>query len=49
MDPQRLVQRAVERGAVAPELSPELLLSPGVGECGRIANDPLYLGGVAGA
>jgi hypothetical protein len=30
MDPQRLVQRAVERGAVAPELSPELLLPPGV-------------------
>jgi hypothetical protein len=30
MDPQRLVQRTVERGAVAPELSPELLLPPGV-------------------
>jgi hypothetical protein len=26
MDPQRLVQRAVERGAVASELAPELLL-----------------------
>jgi hypothetical protein len=49
MDPQRLVQRAVERGAVAPELSPELLLSLGVGERGGIASGPLYLGGVAGA
>jgi hypothetical protein len=49
MDPQRLVQRAVERGAVAPELSPELLLSLGVGERRRIANGPLYLGRVAGA
>jgi hypothetical protein len=49
MDPQCLVQRAVERGAVAPELSPELLLSLGVGERRRISNGPLYLGRVAGA
>jgi hypothetical protein len=49
MDPQRLIQRTVERGAVAPELSPELLLPPGVGERRGIASGPLYLGGVAGA
>jgi hypothetical protein len=49
MDPQRLVQRAVERGVVAPELSPELLLLRGVGERRRVANGPLNLGGVAGA
>jgi hypothetical protein len=49
MDPQRLVQRTVERGAVAPKLSLELLLSLGVDERGRIANGPLYLGSVAGA
>jgi hypothetical protein len=49
MDPQHLIQRAVERGAVAPELSPELLLSLGVSERGGIASGPLYLGGVAGA
>jgi hypothetical protein len=49
MDPQRLVQRAVECGAVAPELSPELLLPPGVGKCRGITSGPLYLGGVAGA
>jgi hypothetical protein len=49
MDPQRLVQRVVERGAVAPELSPELLLSLGIGERRGIASDPLHLGGMAGA
>jgi hypothetical protein len=49
MDPQRLVQRVVEHGAVAPELSLELLLSLGVGKRRRIANGPLYLGRVAGA
>jgi hypothetical protein len=49
MDPQRLVQRAVERGAVAPELSPELLLPSGAGKRRGIASSPLYLGGVAGA
>jgi hypothetical protein len=31
------------------ELPPQLLLPPGVGERERIASDPLYLGGVAGA
>jgi hypothetical protein len=41
VDPQRLVQRTVERGAVAAELSPQLLLSLGV-------SDPLHQGGVAG-
>jgi hypothetical protein len=48
MDPQRLIQRAVERGAVTAELSPKLLLPPGVSERRRIASDPLYLGGAAG-
>jgi hypothetical protein len=47
MDPQRFVQRAVERGTVAPELSPELLLPPGVGKRRGIVNGPLHLGGVA--
>jgi hypothetical protein len=49
VDPQRLVQYSVERGAVAMELSPELLLPLGVDERGRVASDPLHLGGVAGA
>jgi hypothetical protein len=49
VDPQRLVQRTVERGAVAAELSPQLLLPLGVGERRRIASEPLYRGGVAGA
>jgi hypothetical protein len=49
VDPQRLVQRAVKRGAVAAELSPELLLPLGVGERRRVASGPLHLGGVAGA
>jgi hypothetical protein len=49
MDPQRLIQRAVERGAVAPELSPELLLPPGVSKRRGIVGNPLHLGGVAGA
>jgi hypothetical protein len=49
VDPQRLVQRTVERGAVAAELPPELLLPLGVSKCGRVASDPLHLGGVAGA
>jgi hypothetical protein len=34
---------------MATELSPELLLPLGVGERGRVASDPLHLGGVAGA
>jgi hypothetical protein len=49
VDPQRLVQRPVERGAMAAELPPQLLLPLGVGERGRVASDPLHLGGVAGA
>jgi hypothetical protein len=49
MDPQRLVQRTVERSAVALELFPQLLLPLGVSERGRIASDPLHLVGVAGA
>jgi hypothetical protein len=48
MDPQRLIQRAVERGAVTTELSPELLLPPSVSERRGIASAPLYLGGAAG-
>jgi hypothetical protein len=49
VDPQRLVQRTVERGAVAAELSPQLLLCLGVGQRGRVVSDPLHLGAVAGA
>jgi hypothetical protein len=49
MDPQRLVQRSVERGAMVAELPPQLLLPLRVGKRGRIASDLLYLGGVAGA
>jgi hypothetical protein len=49
VDPQRLIQRTVERSAVAPELSPELLLLLGIGERRRVANSPLHLGGVTGA
>jgi hypothetical protein len=49
MDPQRLAQRSVERGAVVSELPSQLLLSLGVGECGRVASEPLYRSGVAGA
>jgi hypothetical protein len=41
VDPQRLVQRTVKRGAVAAELSPQLLLPLGVGERGRVVSDPL--------
>jgi hypothetical protein len=49
MDPQRLVQRSVERGAMVSELPPQLLLSLSIGERGRVAREPLYRGGVAGA
>jgi hypothetical protein len=49
MDPQRLVQRAVKRGAVAPELAPELLLPPGVSKRRGIISNPLHLGEAAGA
>jgi hypothetical protein len=49
VNPQRLVQRTVERGTVAAELPPQLLLLLGVGECRRVVGDPLHLGGVAGA
>jgi hypothetical protein len=49
VDPQRLVQRPVERGAMVAELPLQLLLPLGVGERGRIASDPLYLGGADGA
>jgi hypothetical protein len=49
MDVQSFVQRAVERGAVAPELAPELLLPPGVSKRRGIVDGPLHLGGVAGA
>jgi hypothetical protein len=40
VDPQRLVQHPVERGAVAAELSPELLLPLGIGERRRVASVP---------
>jgi hypothetical protein len=48
MDPQRLVQRSVEHGAMVVELPPWLLLPLRIGERGRIASDLLYLGRVAG-
>jgi hypothetical protein len=38
VDPQRLVQRSVERGAVIAELLPQLLLLLGVGEGGRLVD-----------
>jgi hypothetical protein len=38
VDPQRLVQRSVERGAVIVELLPQLLLLLGVGEGGRLVD-----------
>jgi hypothetical protein len=41
MDPQRLVQRSVERSAMVAELLPQLLLLLGVGEGGRTVNAPL--------
>jgi hypothetical protein len=34
MDPQRLVQRSIERGAVITELLPQLLLRLSLGEMG---------------
>jgi hypothetical protein len=40
VNPQRLVQRSVERGAVVTELSPQLLLLPGVGEGERTVDAP---------
>jgi hypothetical protein len=49
MNPQRLIQRSVEHGALVAELSPQLLLLLGVGEGGRIVNAPLSRGGAAGA
>jgi hypothetical protein len=35
VDPQRLVQHPVERGAVVTELLPQLLLGLGIGEVGQ--------------
>jgi hypothetical protein len=49
VNPQRLVQRTVERGAVAAELSPQLLLPLRVGKRRRVISNPFHLGGVAGA
>jgi hypothetical protein len=43
MDPQRLVQRLVERGAVIAELLPQLLLRLSLGEVGRWRIDALPL------
>jgi hypothetical protein len=40
MDPQRLVQREIECGAVAPELSPELLLSLASANAGGSSTAP---------
>jgi hypothetical protein len=45
MNPQRLVQHLVERGAVAAELLPQLLLLLGVGEVGRRRIDVLFARG----
>jgi hypothetical protein len=47
MDPQRLVQHLVERGAMVTELSPQLLLLPGVGEGGRTVDAPFSRGRAA--
>jgi hypothetical protein len=49
MDPQRLVQRLVERSAMVAELPPQLLFLLGVGEGGRTVNAPLSRSGAAGA
>jgi hypothetical protein len=49
VNPQRLVQHTVERGTVAVELPPQLLLLLGVGKRRRVVSNPLHLGGVAGA
>jgi hypothetical protein len=49
MNPQCLVQRPVERGAVVTELSPQLLLLPGVGEGGRTVDAPFSRSRAAGA
>jgi hypothetical protein len=49
MDPQRLIQRAVKRSAVAPELAPELLLPPGIDKRRGILDGLLHLGRAAGA
>jgi hypothetical protein len=38
VDPQRFVQRSVERGAVIAELLPQLLLLLGIGEGGRLVD-----------
>jgi hypothetical protein len=35
VDPQRLIQRLVERGAVVAEFLPQCLLGLGIGEVGR--------------
>jgi hypothetical protein len=35
VDPQRLIQRVVERGAVVAELLPQRLLGPSIAEVGR--------------
>jgi hypothetical protein len=43
VDPQRLVQRPVERGAVVTELLPEPLLRLGLDEVGRRGVDMLPL------
>jgi hypothetical protein len=49
MNPQRLVQRSVERDSVVAELSPQLLLLLGVDEGRRTVNAPLSRSGAAGA
>jgi hypothetical protein len=41
VDPQRLIQRPVERGAMITELPPQLLLLMGIGEGGRFVDGPL--------
>jgi hypothetical protein len=49
VDPQRLVQRPVEHGAVVTELPPQLLLLLGVGEGGRLVDALLPRSKEAGA
>jgi hypothetical protein len=43
VDPQRLVQRPVERGAVVAEFLPQRLLGLGIGKVGRQRDDALPL------
>jgi hypothetical protein len=47
VDPQRLDQRPVERGAMVTEFPPQLLLLLSISEGGRLVDAPHYRGRVA--